>query len=132
MNIRRLNILADFLETVPPARFNIAAWEITPAEAECGFAGCALGWATKIPAFQAEGLHMHNPGTDYAAPEVKDESGHEARGFSCAQTFFELSDWQADHLFYGVTYPNYEDCPPTPADVVVRIREMVAGASVVS
>jgi hypothetical protein len=44
--------LADFLETVPRKKFDMRSWQRSAADkpegrrpGECGFAGCAVGWA---------------------------------------------------------------------------------------
>jgi hypothetical protein len=58
----RLLKLADFLDKVPPQRFNFASWvdgngwEQGLLDVGCGTTACALGWATAIPEFQALGL----------------------------------------------------------------------------
>src|ERR1700761_6458139 len=55
----RLLKLADFLEhSVPQARFNMTFFADGDLAHDCGTAGCAAGWATQIPEFQAEGFHL--------------------------------------------------------------------------
>jgi hypothetical protein len=51
MHTERLLKLADFLETVPPDKFDMNGWG---REDDCGFAGCAIGWAGKL--FDGKGL----------------------------------------------------------------------------
>lgn len=43
MKAKELIDLADYLETVPEADFDMSSWQ--DEERECGFAGCAIGWA---------------------------------------------------------------------------------------
>lgn len=71
MNKERLNKLADFLDTVPEAKFDLETWRVNAQGREafdestdndhllnldCGTRGCAVGWACAMPEFQAQGL----------------------------------------------------------------------------
>jgi hypothetical protein len=61
----RLLLLADFLDQLPPERFDFrhwvgSDWEGDP-ELSCGTTACALGWATTIPEFRKLGLSMCKP-----------------------------------------------------------------------
>ena len=66
---------------------------------ECGFAGCAMGHACIDPTFMAMGLHFHRD----RGPEFVTEDGVK-RNFGAAMAFFELSEAEADFLFYPLTY----------------------------
>lgn len=90
MNRERLIVLRDFLTTVPEHRFEMARWFENPESNDrldaCGFAGCAAGWATTIPAFNAAGFRRDHNSILYAAPG----SG----------VFY--SDWRAcERFFFG-------------------------------
>jgi hypothetical protein len=53
MNKERLLKLADFLDALPPERFNYGSWVGDDwkgmQDLSCGTTACALGWATTIP-----------------------------------------------------------------------------------
>lgn len=56
---RRLLKLADFLDKLPRKRFTYDRWVAEDwTEKSCGTAGCALGWAASMPAFQRLGLSI--------------------------------------------------------------------------
>lgn len=59
---RRLLKLADFLDELPPTRFNYESWVGDSWEGRsnlsCGTTACALGWATTIPSFRKLGLRL--------------------------------------------------------------------------
>lgn len=53
--------IARLLDKVPRKKFNMAYWVIAPngafasdlySPSECGFAGCAIGWAKTLPRFK--------------------------------------------------------------------------------
>ncbi|WP_230684392.1 hypothetical protein, partial [Streptococcus pneumoniae] len=54
----RLNLLADFLDTLPRKKFDFSRFGNGDLRLEpsCKAAGCALGWATTIPQFRRLGL----------------------------------------------------------------------------
>jgi hypothetical protein len=81
--------LADYIETLPPERFNITRWW---EKTKCGTAGCMMGHAPDVPSIAAAGLARW-PFSErsmfvarngevleylYAAPEVFDISVSEA------------------------------------------------------
>lgn len=120
----RLLKLADFLETsVPRKRFSMEEWVAHDSNAktpkECGFAGCAMGWATAIPSFRRAGLHLNDYGTLYFL---------EASNWEGVTAFFDFDDgYDAKGLFAESSYldGNYD---PTPKQVAKRIREFVTTA----
>lgn len=147
MNAERLLKLADFLDTVPPERFEYAVWAseaTTDLRAPgCGTKACALGWATAIPEFAALGLRLapHHPG----GPTVHfgtDSPVH--REFDCAQrAAMELFGIDGNG-FHKLFVPNEEhdcddenDCSDEclaclddrspPSYVAAKIRAYVAG-----
>jgi hypothetical protein len=107
---RRLLVLADFLEQLPPDRFNLAVWVSSIWQGRedlgCGAKACAMGWAATIPEFRALGLRLVRPvspstGKPLAAiPELAiDEGADPLRGFEAAAALFGLSRTAADYLF---------------------------------
>lgn len=117
MNTERLLKLADFLETVPEQAFTLDAWEARAAskpegdkQGECGFAGCAMGWAAHAKLFP--GLILENGSPVY---RVND---YVRLGFGAAEVVFDIPFSSAVWLFYRQHYT----VDPTPADVAQRIR----------
>lgn len=112
----RLRILADFLLTVPPERFNIRTWGHGGFEHECGTAACAFGWAATIPAFRELGLHhVRLPGGwTMALGDYQPENG-----FAVARKFFELDGTTTQFFFSPLYYRTF----PRPSDVSARIYE---------
>lgn len=58
---RRLLVLAEFLDKLPPERFEYSHWiadDGSATKTSCGTSGCALGWAASMPEFQALGLEI--------------------------------------------------------------------------
>lgn len=69
VEIGKMRQLADFLETVQPSSFDLSSWVVSPyapaktylwgliqTQPECGFAGCAMGWAAHSKLFP--GLYL--------------------------------------------------------------------------
>lgn len=119
----RLLKLADFLETVPEGAFNITYWEDRPATkpegekpGECGFAGCAVGWAAHAELFDGFKL-SHNHGD--AWPIYDGEAG-----FDAVIKLFEIDEQDAFRLFCG----SYYDVRPSAARVADRIRALVSSS----
>ncbi len=58
----RLLRLAEFLENLPPERFDYSRWVGKDWEGKpdlsCGTTACALGWAATMPEFQELGLSL--------------------------------------------------------------------------
>lgn len=124
MHADRLLKLADFLETVPEENFDISGWETAEATkpegdrpGQCGFAGCAVGWAAHVELFDGfvmrDGDPLYQGKTDWDAVD-------ELFGFKQAPG--ELSK-EGLILFSGSEYRGYE---ATPAQVAARIRQFVA------
>lgn len=119
MNKEALTKLANFLDKVPEDRFNIHEWIVEQAESDfnekfdCGFAGCAIGWA--VHAKVVPGLEWCN-----GEPSYRYEFGWVV-GWSAVRLAFDIDDLIASKLFTGTTYEGI--C--TPADVAKRIRQFV-------
>jgi hypothetical protein len=124
MNAKRLLKLADFLDTVPRKSFSMSMWETSPATkpetaklGECGFAGCALGWAVHGALFR-----QLTP-TDGGTPQYRKKPGSRRRfGFEAAEHLFDIDPDDARFLF-----GSYTDV--TPRQEARRIRKFVASAS---
>lgn len=60
----RLNLLANFLDTLPAKRFDFNRWVGEDwkgkPDLSCGTTACGLGWATTMPEFQALGLKLRS------------------------------------------------------------------------
>lgn len=130
MNKKRLLKLADFLETVPAKAFNIRNWQRDPATkpegktpGECGFAGCAVGWAVHAKLFRGLKFGEYEYGSN--VPHYQGEYEWEA-----VSTLFDINNGcngtgqfqDAEFLFCGLSY----DIDPTPKQVAKRIRAFVA------
>jgi hypothetical protein len=59
---KRLLKLADFLDELPPKRFDFTQWVDEDwkgkPDLSCGTKACALGWATTIPSFRRLGMNL--------------------------------------------------------------------------
>lgn len=68
----RILLLADFLEQLPPKRFNFSTWVGYDwggrEDLLCGTTACGLGWATTIPEFRTLGLRLMKFDKPGAAP----------------------------------------------------------------
>ena len=138
MNRERLLKLAEFLSTVPAAKFDMRTWRGGPeqeaaAEADgddcdvltdellqdtaCGTTGCAVGWACVMPEFQAEGLYWDNC---YGAPAVAgfERFEHYRNAMEVPAKFFGISRGVADFLFMPKYYPDNVG----PMEVARRIQ----------
>lgn len=126
MNTARLLLLADFLETEVPLdrwEFDMITsedWDGKEPLSECDSAGCALGWASSIPALYAAGF------TNAAV-----KSG---LVFPIAASAFDLVLPEVRYLFDPYVYSDDEEWHraralphnATPKDVAARIRAFVA------
>lgn len=130
INAKRLLKLADFLETVPRKSFNLSAWQSRPAvkpegkkQGECGFAGCAIGWAAHAKLFR--GLRLVDIGDGYD-PEVFFNATESWEAidelFNLAPVPHSLRDGDAEYLFMAEKYDHYN---ATPKQVAKRIRKFV-------
>jgi hypothetical protein len=116
MQKRRLLRLADFLETVPRRQFNMKVWGNGTDPKECGFAGCAGGWATSI--FPALKLI---PWGFFSQTEIR---YGEFTSFEALQNYFGLTYADAEYIFDSYEYPK-SNRNPLPKTVADRIRKLV-------
>jgi hypothetical protein len=118
MNIERLTHLITVLERVPPGHLKMGNWA-------CGTAACAVGWAAKDPVFNEQGFVLK--GRRSIAPVfVLDATpgAYNPDNWDAVQLFFEIEFEDAWCLFGTNAYP--ADAEPAPADVIKRIRELLA------
>jgi hypothetical protein len=120
----RLAHLAYVLRGVPKDRFNLSDWDITSEnpEADCGFAGCAVGWATQDAVLQAEGLSMRDRFPRFGTSARSD-------GWPTVRDFFGVTQRQAEYLFslaaYNIYAGDLEWTSPPPTEVAYRIEEFL-------
>lgn len=115
MKAKELIDLADYLETVPEEGFNMRYWhdKALAREANCGFAGCAIGWASHgkvVP-----GLTLDRGGD----PEFVNEHGDVFAGFTAIARAFDIDYYGAKALFNGHVVA-------TAKEEAQRIRNYVA------
>lgn len=131
----RLLKLADFLETVPRRSFEIRWWQKRPAtkpegthQGECGFAGCAVGWAAHAKLFRGLRLAQHGDGGTDATPIYDGDEGMPAvaRLFDLPTVgdYFKVCP-DASCLFEAESYDGHR---ATPLQVARRIRKFVKDA----
>jgi hypothetical protein len=155
----RLMHLADVLDKVPVDRFALDTWVMRPAfeghtytphswnvahdvssenreEGECGFAGCAVGWACTVPEFNALGLGIGVDGSTNWGSSTPVPSLDGSINWDAVEKFFNLTSAGAQQLFDithwagpGVSPEEADDADihfhPTPAEVAARIRAVV-------
>lgn len=114
----RLEKLAEFLQTISRKQFNMENWYIR--KPDCGTVACAAGWATHIPSFRRAGFKLLREkyllkGDEYThfSPVYKNNGGMDA-----VQTFFNLNDDDAWHLFG-------DDTKRTPKQEAKVLRQYV-------
>jgi hypothetical protein len=132
MRADRLLKLADFLETVPPQAFDIKDWLTRKPSGpegnvpgECGFAGCAVGWAAHQKMFDGFGFRPLRDGTESGEVQYTDEAGVTSISWEAVRNLFEVDRALADCLFDGSSYREC-DYRPAPITVAKRIRLAVA------
>jgi hypothetical protein len=133
---KRLLLLADFLEELPPGRFDYAQWAGMDWQGKedlsCGTSACALGWATTMPVFRRLGLRLvknaYGLGAVCMAGQDTVTAGIDT-SFNAAAEVFKLDDEEAEFLF-GPERDYCGDESPRedalPSDVAAHIRAFVA------
>lgn len=113
----RLLKLADYLETVPVDRFEM---NIFGRKSECGFAGCALGWAAHGRLFR--GLTTYDCGYRHIGPKYKDRYDS-----SVCEPLFGVCNMEAERKMFGSQFAG-----ETPHQIAQRIRNYVKEHGVVA
>ena len=138
----RLLKLADFLDTVPPERFDYArwvgeSWQGDP-DLSCGTTACALGWASTIPEFRKLGLRLKKNNWDLFNPtyvgldtetdeDLADKSSY-LLTLEASKYIFGLSNQETNELFTPEGYAMYyrksfnSASDATASDVAQHIR----------
>lgn len=99
----RLEVLSEFLTTVPRKQFSMQVWK---REDACGTAACAAGWAASIPSFRRAGFGLErNSYSVYSVPVFQGRASMEA-----VRAFFSLTRSAAEYLFghYDTRTPKQE------------------------
>lgn len=133
----RLLRLAEFLEALPPKRFDYCKWVGTDwlgdAELSCGTTACALGWATTMPEFRKLGLRLETESFAWVSNNrrgVVVDMKNERRGSDAAMRVFALTHHEACFLFLPEYYYMKKTSPgrgARPKTVAKHIRRFVAG-----
>lgn len=141
----RLLRLADFLDALPPERFNYNTW-VGPnwkgaQDLSCGTTACALGWAATMPEFRELGLRLSILPRSGARPWVvldgADLDSHDEYPWeliaAASAAVFGLNPRETTHLFQPAERdPDDEfECELAdesdfgPKDVAQKIRDFV-------
>lgn len=135
MNKRRLNVLADHLDTINARKFDMDHWVGTydkdyprdeGKKSKCGTTACALGYAGYIPSFRRAGLKTiaHTDGYSRGGRvELETKNGMEYNGFMAAMEFFDLTSAESDFIFDPESYEGNDRVGPKT--VARRIRKMI-------
>lgn len=135
-NVPALAKLADFIDTIPPDNFHFASWdasedadgdfESAPVPAnkakftgnfQCGFAGCAIGWAAHAKIIP--GLRFSRSGV-----VTYKRRGATTSGWYAVEVAFHLDNSTSAYFFAPRSYLNLE--LTKPAEVAARIRDWIA------
>jgi hypothetical protein len=108
MKIKRLELLAYYLPSIPENEFNIISWT-----------RCSIGWAAKVPEFVKLGFAVY-PGFTTLAPQYKS-----CLGWNAVEKFFGLTPEDAKYLFSMFEYSSRSRV--TPKMVAARIKKFVKG-----
>lgn len=131
----RLLKLAKFLARLPPERFDYSRWVGADwkgkQDLSCGTSGCALGWASTMPAFRRLGLHLRplvrGLDAEWSIPEWGQPRVGRSKGQYAGRAIFGRG---ADVLFLPDTYiPTGDFYTPgmnaPPKSVAACIRKFV-------
>lgn len=142
-----LTAIADLLEKLPDDRVDMLMWEekkamaeFNPETLECGFAGCAIGWAITagiIPGLKWMGTHP----VDRAPYYHPDPEEFAEQSWMAVEAALGLNENQAMYLFNADYYvPDENKEPRTNAlirmysskpNVIARIRRFIETGGVV-
>jgi len=114
VEVERMYQLAHLLETVSSQDFDLTIWG-TRVRDDCGFAGCAIGWAAYAKLFP--GLVMMGDGVRYF-----DKDKGIGVGYHAAVCVLGITSRTANFLFC----PHYYEIPASPAVVAARLTRFAA------
>lgn len=139
VGLERLKILADFLDKLPPKKFDIREWHsdiemeedeeelnlrVKNGVGECNTVACAWGWCPYVPQFKNKGLRLSRGWDGGVSVRYKD-----ADGVHGAEEFFELAHPFAYAIFGGDEYyyssKTKKHIIPNAKQVTVAIREFI-------
>jgi hypothetical protein len=130
MNVAALHKMADMLDGIPAQEFNLNRWgeDIRPGfirrmlgHSECGFAGCAMGWAAHMKTFDGLTLDADYYSDGYGILYAdKDHPEITYDGYVAAAKLFNISVTVAAFFFSPASYTQRR---VKPSDVANRIRE---------
>ncbi len=130
---RRLLKLADFLDKLPPDKFDFSKWVGNDWQGKpnlsCGTRACALGWGCTIPSFRKAGLVLKpNPDTysDYKfIPGLKgNESGLDGT-YRAGRVIFGLVRSEFKRLFTTDSEISHLNDNASSKQVAKEIRKFV-------
>jgi len=143
---RRLLVLADFLEKLPPERFDYSCWAGKDwggaQDLSCGTTGCAMGWCPSIPEFYELGLRLFRDSNDDVGVKKTGMRTDDAlaSSFKTARVFFGLRADEPEWLFApeherwdtktGETIATSPYRKAKPTEVAAHIRKFVASRTV--
>lgn len=128
MNIQGLKAIEKLLLKVPPEVFSIREWVTEETEEDfngkfdCGFAGCAIGWAAHAKV--VKGLTLKNS----CEPLYIDKHGDYYSHNVAVKLALGLNNSQLYYLFMPSAY---ED-EPFPIDVAERIHKFIESNGAIS
>lgn len=108
----------------PEHLFDLNEW-IVLVRPDCGFSACAIGHACLDARFNAEGLFMRfGYSALHGMAPAYQHDGEQLRSWDVVVAFFDLTQWQAYHLFDYDKYPAAQHT--NPAAVRLRIEALLA------
>lgn len=124
MKKNRLLKIANLIENINPAVFDMDSW--SSKKNECGTTFCACGYAAYVGLFKGLTLGYGGDGdADLIYVEPGDEYGDiERRDWDAVEVLFDLTYSEVEYLFYG----KFGD---TPHAVAERIRKFVKTGGVI-
>lgn len=123
---RRLLVLADFLEKLPPKRFDMGNWVghdwQGAADLSCGTTACMLGWATTIHQFRRLGLRLRRgAGTNGGYITLTNTTRRaDSSAVEVSNEIFALDYSEHARLFYAHDTPNTVITPKQGAELIRR------------
>lgn len=107
---RRLLKLADFLDALPPKRFDFSRWVGDDWQGDeqlsCGTTACALGWAATIPEFRKLGVSLDGAHGASMTPFLVDDRS--AASADVSRRLFGLNSHASEALFQGYSLYGFQ------------------------
>lgn len=123
MKKNRLLKIANLIENINPAVFDMDSW--SSKGNECGTTFCVCGYAAHVGLFKGLTLEYDGDGdADLIYVEPGDECGMVMEDWDAVEVLFDLTCSEAEYLFYG----KFGDTPHTVAE---RIRKFVKTGGVI-